>query len=160
MSCSPELIHNIRNVTHQQLWHTDMHIHRCLISDFLWAAIHKDLRIYLCIYIYVPEPLRCHVPGVVDVLRRAGHLFEFVYACFYTLKDSVPVDLHYMTDRLQRVKNLRLCFTEETKSPTSTCPGVSRQISHFHFWVNYTFKVCAESSKTHLHFIVLYINLK
>ncbi len=30
--------------------------------------------------------------------------FEFVSACFfYPLKYSVPIDWHYMTDRLQRV---------------------------------------------------------
>ncbi len=43
---------------------------------------------------------------------------------FFTLKDCVPIDWRYMTDRLQRfeLKNLYLCSTEETKSPTSWMP--------------------------------------
>ncbi len=43
---------------------------------------------------------------------------------FFTLKALErlePIDCHYMTDRLQRfeLKNLCLCSTKETKSPTS-----------------------------------------
>ncbi len=43
---------------------------------------------------------------------------------FFSLKAMSPIDCHYMTDRLKRfeLKNLRLCSTEETKSPTSWMP--------------------------------------
>ncbi len=45
---------------------------------------------------------------------------------FVTLKDLVPIDWHYMTDRLQRVKNLHLCSTEETVTYILDALGLSR----------------------------------
>ncbi len=46
---------------------------------------------------------------------------EFVCACFFTLKDSAPIDLHLYDWRTVTVwvKNLCFCSTEETKYPTS-----------------------------------------
>ncbi len=53
--------------------------------------------------------------------RAAGFNLDLSVYVFFTLKDFVPIALHYRTDRLQRfeLKNLHLCSTEETKSPTS-----------------------------------------
>ncbi len=39
---------------------------------------------------------------------------------FFTLKESVPIDWHYMTDRLQRFElKLFVCVLEKKQSPTS-----------------------------------------
>ncbi len=48
--------------------------------------------------------------------------FGFVVYVFLSLKAVEPIDLHYMTERLQRFELEVLCSTEETKSNTSRMP--------------------------------------
>ncbi len=60
---------------------------------------------------------------VENELRTVGHWTICVCMFFFTLKDPVPIDLHYMTDRLQQFElNIFACVLLKKQSPTSLMP--------------------------------------
>ncbi len=62
---------------------------------------------------------------------------------FFTLKDCVSIDWHYMTDRLQRFElKIFVCVLLKKQSHLHLgCPAGGKQINiTFTFWVNYPFK--------------------
>ncbi len=94
-------------------------IHRTV--QLSWARSHSLFRSLPRMRLLCQRTLTHHAPDVVNTLRTVGHWLPLY---------------HWQTATVW-VKNLRLCSTEETKSPTSWMPWGF----HFHFWVNYPFKI-------------------
>ncbi len=59
----------------------------------------------------------------INVSSRAASFNLNLCVLVFLLKDSVPIDLHYMTDRLQRFElKIFVCVLLKKQSPTSWMP--------------------------------------
>ncbi len=66
---------------------------------------------------------------------------------FFTRKDLVPIDWHYMTDRLQRFElKIFVCVLLKKQSHLHLgCPGGKQINIKKYFWVNYPFNIMFSS---------------
>ncbi len=84
--------------------------------------------------------------GIVDACAEAHystmpeHIAASHTGCCECTHGSDWLPLYVWQTAMVWVKNLCLCSTEETKSPTSGCPRGKQINITFNFWVNYPFK--------------------
>ncbi len=116
MSNCPELVLNIRCVTRNVLWHIDSSLANVSMGNDTQRSI--SMYIYLCSR--VVDALRA---GCWEWAQDSLTLDNLSVLVLFTLKDPVPIDLHYMTDRLQWFElEVLVCVLLKKQSPTSRMP--------------------------------------